>query len=272
MEEMLQKIYQLGMLYGIRIIAAILIFIIGKWAARLISKLVAKVMEKSKVDAILIPFIKNLTYFVLLTFVVIASLNKLGVETTSFVAIIGAAGLAIGFALQGALANFAAGVMLIVFKPFKVDDYVEAGSTAGFVEQIQIFNTILRSPDNRKIIVPNSKITGDKITNYSDIDKRRVDLVFGISYDDDIRKAKNILEKVVTSDSRVLKDPKPVIAVAELADSSVNLVCRPWVKPADYWGVYFDILEAAKEELEKNQITIPYPQRDIHLFETKKTG
>jgi small conductance mechanosensitive channel len=201
--------------------------------------------------------------------VVIVALSKLGIQTTSFIAIIGAAGLAVGLALQGSLANFAAGVMLIIFKPFKVGDFISAGGAMGTVEEIQIFNTILNAPDNRCIIVPNSKVTGDNITNFSGITKRRIDLVFGISYTDDMRKAKEILLKVVTSDPRVLKDPKPVVAVSELADSSVNLVCRPWVNPSDYWDVYFDTVEKGKAELEKNGITIPFPQSDVHLHNVK---
>jgi small conductance mechanosensitive channel len=205
-----------------------------------------------------------------MVFVVIAALNKLGVQTTSFIAIIGAAGLAVGLALQGSLANFAAGVLLIIFKPFKVGDFIAAAGTLGTVKEIQIFNTVLDHFDNRRIVVPNAKLTGDNITNFSAIEKRRVDLVFGISYSDNIKKAKEALEKVVTSDSRVLKDPKPVIAVSELADSSVNLVCRPWVKPGDYWDVYFDTLEKGKMELENNGITIPFPQRDVHMYQEKK--
>ena len=270
MQEMLDKVYVYLASYGLNVVAAILIFVIGRWLARLISRLIEKLMVRAKAEKTLASFVKHITYIGLLVFVIIATLNKLGVETTSLIAIIGAAGLAVGLALQGSLANFAAGIMLIVFKPFEVGDFIEAGGTLGTVEEVQIFNTILNHPDNRRIIVPNSKITGDNITNFSAIDKRRIDLVFGISYSDDIKKAKEALEKVVFSDPRVLKDPKPVIAVSELGDSSVNLVCRPWVKPADYWAVTFDTLEKGKAELEKNGITIPFPQRDVHMYQEKK--
>jgi small conductance mechanosensitive channel len=270
MEDMLNKLYEYIVTYGLSFIAAILIFIIGKWLARVISRFIERIMLKANLDKTLATFVKHISYIGLLVFVVIASLNKLGVQTTSLIALIGAAGLAVGLALQGSLANFAAGIMLIIFKPFKVGDFIAAAGTMGTVVEIQIFNTILDHYDNRRIVIPNAKITGDNITNFSAIQKRRIDLVFGISYSDDIRKAKQALEKVVSTDERVLKDPKPVIAVSELGDSSVNLVCRPWVKPQDYWAVYFDTLEKGKLELEKNGITIPFPQRDVHLYQEKK--
>jgi len=268
-KETINKIYEYMMTNGMDIVFAIIIYVIGRWLAGVVSRFTERIMLKGKVDKILAGFIRSMTYVVLLAFVIIAALNKLGVETTSMVAVIGAAGLAVGLALQGSLANLAAGVILIIFKPFKAGDVVEAGGALGVVQEVQIFNTILNSPDNRKIIVPNSKVTGDNITNITGIERRRVDLVFGISYSDDIRVAKDALLKIVTSDSRVLADPAPVIAVSELADSSVNLVCRPWVKPADYWGVYFDTMENGKMELEKSGITIPFPQRDVHLYAEK---
>ncbi|MCD6460988.1 mechanosensitive ion channel [bacterium] len=269
MNETITKLYDLCVIYGLRLFYAVLIFIIGRWISRILSNAISRIMKKANLDNLLCSFAQHLIYFTLLVFVIIAALNKLGVQTTSFVAVIGAAGLAIGFALQGSLSNFAAGVMLVLFKPFKVGDFIEGGSSTGVVEEIQIFNTILRSPDNKKIIVPNSKITDDKIINYTGIDKRRIDLVFGISYDDDIKTAKNTLEKILSSNDKILEDPKPLIAVSELADSSVNLVCRPWVKPADYWDVYFDLLEKGKINLEKQGITIPYPQNDVHLYQNK---
>lgn len=272
LEELMGKLYGYLMTYGLNFLAAVLIFIIGKFIAGILTNIIAKVMTKSKVDATLVGFVKNLSYVGLMTFVVIAALGKLGIQTTSFVAIIGAAGLAVGLALQGSLANFAAGVIMILFKPFKVGDFIIAGGEMGTVKEIQIFNTILAHPDNRKIIVPNSQVTGGVITNFSAIENRRIDLVFGISYEDDIKKAKEALEKALASDSRILKEPRPVIAVSELGESSVNLVCRPWVKPQDYWDVYFNIMEQGKLELEKNGITIPFPQRDVHLYEEKKNG
>ncbi|MBN2484033.1 MAG: mechanosensitive ion channel [Candidatus Omnitrophica bacterium] len=268
-QELLPKLQEYALAYGVSLLAAILIFIIGKWVAKVVSQVVEKVIIKTHGEKTLASFIKHIAYFALLAFVIIAVLGKLGIQTTSFIAIIGAAGLAIGLALQGSLANFAAGVMIILFKPFKAGDFITTAGTMGSVEEIQIFNTILNHPDNRRIIVPNSKITGDIISNFSAIEKRRIDLVFGISYTDNIKTAKEVLERVVNADSRILKDPKPVIAVSELGDSNVNLVCRPWVKPGDYWDVYFAVLEKGKTELEANGITIPFPQRDVHMYQEK---
>ncbi|MBU0468135.1 MAG: mechanosensitive ion channel [Candidatus Omnitrophica bacterium] len=270
-QEILDKIYEFAITYGISLMAAILIFIIGKWVARVVSRFVEKLMAKSKVEKTLASFVSHIVYFGLMVVVVIAALNKLGIQTASFIAIIGAAGLAIGLALQGSLSNFAAGVLLIIFKPFKVGDFIQAGGVMGTVDEVQIFNTVLNAPDNRRVIVPNAQVTGSSITNFSAIKNRRIDLVFGISYGDSMKKAKEILLEVVKSDSRILKDPAPVIAVSELGDSSVNLVCRPWVLPGDYWAVYFDVLEKGKEALENGGITIPFPQRDIHVYE-EKTG
>jgi small conductance mechanosensitive channel len=270
MEEILSKLGEYLATYGLKVVAAILIFIIGRWVTAIIVNIVARVMTKAAIEKTLASFVKHLVYGVLMAFVIVAALNKLGVETASFIAIIGAAGLAIGLALQGALANFAAGVMLIFFKPFKVGDTVQVGGMTGTVEELQIFSTILLTPDNRRIIIPNSKITGDNITNYNDVKQRRVDVVFGISYNDDLKKAKSILEEVVVADPRVLKDPKPGIVVCELAESSVNIAVRPWVKPQDYWDVLSDVLERGKLALDKNGINMPYPQRDIHVYQEKK--
>ncbi|MBN1493149.1 MAG: mechanosensitive ion channel [Candidatus Omnitrophica bacterium] len=269
MEELINKMYEYVALYGMNLVAALLIFVIGKWLARVISNVFSKIMEKAKVEPTLVTFIKNLSYTILLVFVIIAALSKLGVETTSFIAVLGAAGLAVGLALQGSLANFAAGVLLIMFKPFKVGDLVQICGHIGVVKEIHIFNTIIHTPDNQRKIIPNASVTGDTITNLSAVDMRRVDLVFGISYNDNIKTAKEALERVVVADPRVLKDPAPTIAVSELGDSSVNLVCRPWCKPTDYWGVFFDITEKGKIELEKSGITIPFPQRDVHMFQEK---
>jgi len=200
-----------------------------------------------------------------MAFIIIAALGKLGIQTASFVAILGAAGLAIGFALQGSLSNFASGVLLTIFRPFKAGDYVEAGGSAGIIEEISIFNTILKTPDNRKVIIPNSKVTGDNITNYSAKDVRRVELKFGIGYSDDIKKAKEVIEKVLKADTRVLNDPAYTVAVLELGDSSVNFAVRPWVKTSDYWPVLFDITENIKLSFDNNGISIPFPQTDVHL-------
>ncbi len=272
MEQILEKLYGFAMSYGPNLIGAILIFVIGKFATGIVTSIIQKIMTKSKVDATLVGFVKNLAGIALMTFVVIAALGKLGIQTTSFIAILGAAGLAIGLALQGSLSNFAAGVIMILFKPFKVGDFIIAGGEMGTVKEIQIFNTVLAHPDNRKIIVPNAQVTGSVISNFSAIENRRIDLVFGISYADDMKKAKEVLEKVCAGDSRILKDPKTVVAVSELGDSSVNLVCRPWVKPGDYWAVHFNITEQGKLALEKNGMSIPFPQTDVHIFNEQKAG
>jgi len=269
MEELLDKMYEYVAVYGMSLLAALLIFVIGKWLARIVSNVLAKMLTKAKVEATLVTFIKNLSYTALLVFVIIAALSKLGVETTSFVAVLGAAGLAVGLALQGSLANFAAGVLLIMFKPFKVGDLVQICGEIGVVKEIHIFNTIIHSPDNQRKIIPNASVTGATITNLSGVDQRRVDLVFGISYTDNIKTAKEALERVVNAEEKVLKDPAPTIAVSELGDSSVNLVCRPWCKPADYWDVFFNVTEKGKLALEEAGITIPFPQSDVHLFQEK---
>jgi small conductance mechanosensitive channel len=270
--NILPKLQEFATFYGLKIIAAILIFIIGRWLAKMIKNLIVKVMQKGKVDETLISFVGHLTYIALLTIIVIAALNQIGVQTTSFVAIIGAAGLAVGLALQGSLANFAAGVLMIVFRPFKVGDYIEAGGTAGCVSEIQIFNTILTTPDNKVIIVPNAKITGDNIVNYSTKHTRRMDLVFGVGYGDDLQKVKDILNDILQNEPRVLKSPEPMVGVLELADSSVNFAVRPWVKSADYWPLFFDLKEAIKKRFDAEGISIPFPQQDVHLYELKKAA
>jgi small conductance mechanosensitive channel len=265
MEQVLRTIYTYLATYGFRIIAAVVILVVGRWVARLLSNLVKKGMVKANVDETLAGFTQHLCYIALLVFVVIAALEKLGVRMTSFVVVVGAAGLAIGFALQGSLSNFAAGVMLIIFKPFKAGDYVEAGGKAGTVEEIQIFNTILKSPDNVRIIIPNGQVTAGNIMNYTVNGTRRIDLVVGVSYEDDLKKAQQVIEKVISGDERILKEPAYTVAVSELGESSVNFVVRPWVNAADYWAVRFDITEKIKLALDKNDITIPYPQHDIHM-------
>ena len=268
MEELTTKLLEWGAQYGTRLIGAIFIIILGRRGVGILTGVVRRLMQRGKADDTLTKFVASLTKIALMTFVCIAALGPLGVQTASFVAIIGAAGLAIGFALQGSLANFASGIMLIIFRPFKRGDFIEAGGTSGAVEAIQIFSTILNTPDNKKVIIPNSGITGGNIINYSAQDTRRVDLVFGIGYEDDIKKAKQILEKVISDDQRVLPDPAPVVAVSELADSSVNFVVRPWVKTADYWGVYFDLTEQVKLAFDEQGISIPFPQTDIHLYQS----
>ena len=251
--------------WGLNIVFALLIFIAGKYLAGVITRLVKKLMGKAHVDSILVNFIGSIIKTVLLLFVVIASLDQLGVNTTSLIALIGAAGLAIGLALQGSLQNLASGVMLIVFRPFTGGDFVEAGGTMGVVEEIGIFTTKMRTGDNKEVIVPNGQIFGGIITNYSKRDTRRVDMVFGIGYGDDIRKAKEVITGIIEADERILKDPAPLIAVGELADSSVNFNVRPWVKSGDYWPVYFDLNEKIKMAFDDNGISIPFPQMDVHL-------
>ena len=250
----------------IDLVLALVIFLLGKWAAKLVSGLVVKSMQRGKVDQTICNFTGNLIYALLLTIVLIAVLGQLGIQTASFVAIIGAAGLAVGLALQGSLANFASGVLMILFRPLKVGDYVEAGGMSGSVKDISIFSTTLNTPDNKVVIVPNSAIMGGPIVNYSTEDTRRVDLLVGIAYDANIKQAKEILESILANDPRILKDPAPLVAVAALADSSVNLHVRPWVKKEDYWAVYFDVLEAVKLRFDEAGVGIPFPQMDVHLI------
>ena len=270
LQAILPKLQEVVTLYGLKIVAAILIFIVGRWVARGLKRLVVRAMKKANVDETLISFVGNLTYVALLAFVVIAAINQLGVQTTSFIAILGAAGLAIGLALQGSLANFAAGVLMIIFRPFKAGDYIEAAGVAGVVEKIEIFTTKLKTPDNKAIIVPNAKIMGDNITNYSAKTERRVDMIIGVSYGDDLKKVRQVLEEVLANESRVMKEPAPTIGVLELGDNSVNFAVRPWVKTEDYWGAYFDLTETIKRRFDEEGISIPFPQRDVHLYEYKE--
>jgi len=253
--------------YGLKVVAAIAILLFGWIAARTIRSLVRSMLRKGRVDAALVSFASSLTYVALMAFVVIAALGQLGVQTASFVAVIGAAGLAVGLALQGSLANFASGVLIIIFKPFKVGDYVEGGGGAGVVEEISIFTTEMKSPDNKKIIVPNSKMMGDNIINYTAKEMRRIDIVAGVSYKDDIDKVRTVLRDILASDERVLKDPAPTIAVLELGESSVNFAVRPWVKTQDYWDVFFATQEKIKKQFDAQGISIPFPQRDVHLHQ-----
>ena len=251
--------------WGIRIAMALVIFIAGRWVIKIVTRLAERMMGKAGLDTMLTSFLGNILYTVLLLVVIIAALDQLGVQTTSLIAVFGAAGLAIGLALKDSLANFSSGVMLIIFRPFNVGDFVEAAGISGVVEEVRIFNTVMRTGDNREIIVPNSHIYSGPITNVSARDTRRIDIVFGIGYDDDIRKAKQLIEDAFAADERILDDPAPAVTVAELADSSVNLNVRPWVKTSDYWAVYSDLLENLKLACDENGISIPYPQRDVHM-------
>ncbi|MBW2505887.1 MAG: mechanosensitive ion channel [Deltaproteobacteria bacterium] len=256
--------------YSLNIIGAVLIFIVGKWLSRRIANILAKILAKNNVDQTLVNFLANLTYYTLLILVIVAAAGRLGINTTSFLTIIGAAGLAVGLALKDSLSNFAAGVMLVLFRPFAIGDVVSVAGITAKVENINIFNTHFCSPDNQLIIVPNNKIISDIITNINAKNTRRIDLVVGISYSDDMARTREILAGLAKDDSRVLTDPAPTIAVAELADSSVNLVFRPWVKTADYWDVRFDLTEKIKNALDAAGISIPFPQQDVHLFVEKE--
>jgi small conductance mechanosensitive channel len=252
--------------YSLKLVAAILVFIIGRWLAKKLTLLLGALMRKNKVDETLIGFFDSIAYYTLLIVVLIAAAEQLGVNTTSLLTVLGAAGLAVGLALKDSLSNFASGVMLVLFKPFRVGDFVNAGGVSGTVEKVTIFNTIMKTPDNQRVIVPNGSITGGVITNVTANDTRRVDLVFGIGYGDDIAKAKKILTDIVTADARILTDPAPVIVVSELADSSVNFAVRPWVKTGDYWKVYWDLTEKVKMTFDAEGVSIPFPQRDVHIY------
>ena len=229
-------------------------------------------MSKRNVEPTVGSFVSSLVYYALLAFVVLAALNQLGIQTTSFIAVLGAAGLAIGLALKDSLANFAAGFLMVIFNPFKVGDYIEGAGTAGTVEHIRIFTTQLVTPDNKTVIIPNAKLNADNIVNYSAKGTRRVDMVFGIGYEDDIDKATQILQELVQADKRIHKEPAPVIALSELADSSVNFIVRPWVDAKDYWNVLLEMTENVKKRFDSAGISIPFPQRDVHVYEHKADG
>jgi len=250
--------------WSINIAMAIVVFIVGRFVAKGLVKVLERLLVRAKVDPMLVDFIGSIASAGLLLFVIIASLDRLGVDTTSLIAMLGAAGLAVGLALQGSLQNFASGVLLIIFRPFQVGNFIEAGGIAGTVEKITIFNTIMLTPDNREIIVPNGAVYGGTITNISARATRRIDMVFGIGYGDDIKKAKDLLMQAMESDERILKDPAPMVALAELADSSVNFVVRPWVNAADYWDVKFEFTEKIKLAFDDNGVSIPFPQMDVH--------
>ena len=258
--------------YGMRVLGALLILIVGRIISGILGRLVDKALGRAKVDVSLRDFLVALTKIAVLAFAVVASLAKFGVETTSFVAVLGAAGFAIGFALQGSLGNFAAGVMILIFKPIKVGDLVEVAGYLGVVQSIDLFVTVINTPDNQRVIVPNGKLTSDVINNVNGNGTRRVDMTAGISYADDIDKAKAICMEVMKRHEKVLADPEPYVGVSEMADSSVNLAVRPWCNGDDYWTVFFDINQGIKEAFDAADVSIPFPQRDVHLFEQKSGG
>ncbi|MGR5119877.1 small-conductance mechanosensitive channel MscS [Vibrio astriarenae] len=251
--------------YGVNILSALLILFIGNIIVKAVANSVAKVLEKKKMDKAVVEFIHGLVRYLLFVIVLIAALGRVGVQTASVVAVIGAAGLAVGLALQGSLSNFAAGVLIVAFRPFKSGDYVEIGGVAGSVESIQIFQTVLKTPDNKMVVVPNASVINGAITNYSRHDTRRVDMVIGVSYNSDLQLTKQVIRETLEKDERILKDPDMTIGVLALADSSVNFVVRPWCKTEDYWNVFFDSQQAIKEALDAAGIEIPFPQMDVHL-------
>ncbi len=268
-EQLVEQVRELAVGFGLSLVTALAILIIGIWVSKIIRRSVEKHLGKKELDQTLVKFLINLIYFVLLTVVILAALGQLGIETTSFIAILGAAGLAVGLALQGSLANFASGVLLIIFRPFKVDDFVKLADEEGFVEKIQIFTTQIRTFDNRTIIIPNSVITSGKIINYTDKEIRRVDLSIGISYSDNIKHAIDSLMEILNNHPKILKDPAPFVGVKGYGDSSIDLTLRPWCKTEDYWDVFFDVNQKIKQQFDAKGISIPFPQRDVHLFEHK---
>ena len=271
MESSVQTISDMVGLYTMNIAIAIVIFVVGKWAAKKITQLIVKLLSKQKnMDDTLLNFFEDIIYYILLVIVILAALDRLGIETTSVLAILGAAGLAVGLALKDSLSNFASGVMIIMFKPFKIGDVVTAGGVTGKIKEIHLFNTEFTTPDNQKILVPNSAITASSIVNINAHETRRVDLIIGIGYDDDIKKAKKLLTNIVQKNDLVLKEEGITVAVAELADSSVNFAVKAWVKTPDYWDVKFALTENIKLTFDKEGISIPYPQTDVHVYKEKK--
>ncbi len=265
-EQVVEASATLVSTWGVSVVGAIAVLIIGRWLAGMIRRAVVRTLERARVDSALVPFLSASAYYVVLTLVVVSVLNLFGIQTTSMIAVVGAAGLAVGLALQGTLSNFAAGAMLLLFRPFRPGDYVEVGGVSGSVAEVGIFTTVLDTPDNVRVTIPNSSVYGQTIKNYSTNENRRVDLVMGISYSDDIGRAIDAISRVVRSDKRVLSDPEPQIAVAELGDSSVNIVVRPWCRGTDYWNLRFDLTRELKQQLEAAGCSIPFPQRDVHVI------
>ncbi len=268
-QEWIPKIQEFALVYGVRIIGALAIFILGKWLAKAVTKFARRLMERSEMDPMLVKFLGNIVYAILLTFVIIAAISQLGIQTASLVAVIGAAGLAIGLALQGSLSNFAAGVLTIIFRPYKIGDLVQVADQTGVVEEVDVFTTVLRTPDRTKVIIPNGQIMADVITNYTDEEKRRMEVSVGIGYGDDIDKAREAIIAAVKQSPFVVDDPAPSVTVSELADSSVNLAVRPWVIAEKYAPASHDLNERVKKALDAAGVSIPFPQRDVHVFEHK---
>ena len=256
---------ELAISIGLRLLLVLLIYVVGRWLAKAVQRMVEKLLRKREVDEVLVDFIGTIANAVVTIAAVVAALDTLGIPATSLVAVVGAASLAIGLALKDSLANFAAGVMLVLFRPFTKGDFVEAGGQSGTVEEVYLVSTVLTTPDNKVIQVPNSAVWGGSITNFSAKDTRRVDLVIGVGYDDDLKVASDVLKKILADHPKVLDDPAPAVFVSNLGDSSVDFAVRPWVASADYWGVYSDVLQQAKLALEEAGVSIPYPQQDVHM-------
>ena len=265
-DEALALLQTTGLEFGINLGKAVVIFFVGKLLVRLLLRAVRKIMQAQEVDQTLASFVVSLSRMVLMLFVIIAAISALGIQTTSFIAVLGAAGLAIGLALQGSLSNFASGVLIVLFRPYKVGDFIEAAGISGTVVEVEILTTVFKTGDNKRVIVPNGQVMNSIITNYSANDTRRVDMVVGVSYEDDLDKVRATLEELIAADERILDDPAHKIAVEELADSSVNFMLRPWVKTDDYWGVKLDLTEAIKKRFDKEGISFPYQQQDVHLY------
>jgi len=266
MEKILEIIPSVTAEYVLNLIAALLIFFIGRWVAGRVTSMLESFLTRQKLEPMLTKFVVNLIYYALWTFVLLAALGRLGIQTTSFIAVLGAAGLAVGLALQGSLSNFAAGVLIILFRPFKFGDFIEAAGVAGTISDIQIFNTVLSSPDNVKIIVPNAQILAGCVKNYSALPTRRIEIKVGVSYKDDLKKVRHVLQGLADADTRILKEPVCLIAVKEMGESSVDFIIRPWVKSPDYWNVFFDLTERIKVAFDENNITIPFPQREMRVI------
>lgn len=267
--DIMEKITEIALAYGPKLIFAIITLIIGLWIIKLINNAIKRSMERSGMDTTLRSFLTPLISILLKVLLVVSVISMVGVEMTSFVAILAAAGFAIGMALSGSLQNFAGGVMIVIFKPFKVGDFIQAQGFMGTVREIQIFNTILKTPDNKTIIIPNGGLSTGPMTNFSAEQQRRVDFTFGIGYGDDIDKARNVIKGLIAADERILKDPEPFIAVSALGDSSVDFAVRVWVDAANYWGVFFDMTENVKKAFDKEGVSIPFPQRDVHIYQEK---
>ena len=268
-QEIMNYTIEIASNFGLNLLTALIVVIVGKQLVKILLKVIKVALEKANTEETVRIFIANLLNTVFTVIIFVAAINQLGVETTSIIALLGAAGLAIGLALQGSLANFAAGILIVIFRPYKVGDYIEAGTNVGTVKDIQIFSTVLRTPDNKSIVVPNGSIMDGSITNYSEQPTRRIDIIASCSYEDDLEKVKIVLQTILDNEERILTEPKPQIAVSELAESSVNFIVRPWVNSPDYLPVMYSLLENIKKSFDKEGISIPYPQSDVHIHEKK---